>query len=108
MSRRRTRLASLSGGRRRRRPIQLIATSILLLAPLAVAVAAYLAFASDDAGGGAPALPIAVHTPPAGHGSSRPAGYHGKPLPAVKLGQVDAFHLDLRKPPRAGLVFDVD
>jgi D-alanyl-D-alanine carboxypeptidase (penicillin-binding protein 5/6) len=102
-------LAPLSGGRRRRRPIQLVATAILLLAPLAVAAAAYLAFASDDAGGGAPALPIAAHTPPVGHGSgSRPAGHDGKPPPGVKLDQVDAFHVDLRKPPRAGLVFDVD
>jgi D-alanyl-D-alanine carboxypeptidase (penicillin-binding protein 5/6) len=111
MSRRRRRRPGplpLSGGARRRRPIQLIATTILLLAPLAVAAAAYLAFASDDAGGGAPALPIAAHTPPVGHGSPSPAGYHGKPLPGVKLDQVDAFHLGLRKPPRAGLVFDVD
>src|SRR5215212_8700798 len=108
MSRRRTRLAPLSGGRRRRRPIQLVATAILLLAPLAVAAAAYLAFASDDAGGGAPALPIAAHTPPVGHASSPAVGNHGKPLPGVKLDQVDAFHVDLRKPPRAGLVFDVD
>ena len=96
----------LSGGRRRRRPIQLIATAILLLAPLAVAAAAYLAFASDDAGGGAPALPIAAHTPAVGRSSPPPSHRH-KPLPGVKLDQVDAFHLDLRKPPRAGLVFDV-
>jgi D-alanyl-D-alanine carboxypeptidase (penicillin-binding protein 5/6) len=111
MSRRRSRRAGplpLSGGRRRRRPIQLIATAILLLAPLAVAAAAYLTFASDDAGGGAPALPIAAHTPPVGHDSPPPAGYRGKRLPGVKLDQVDAFHLDLRKPPRAGLVFDID
>jgi serine-type D-Ala-D-Ala carboxypeptidase (penicillin-binding protein 5/6) len=90
----------LSGGRRRRRPVQLVATLVLLLAPLAVGVAAYLTLASDDAGGGAPALPIAAHTPPVAH-SSKPAA------PAIALDGVDAFHLALRKPPRAGLVFDV-
>jgi serine-type D-Ala-D-Ala carboxypeptidase (penicillin-binding protein 5/6) len=111
MSRRRTRAAGslpLSGGRRRRRPIQLIATVVLLLAPLAVAAAAYLAFASDDAGGGAPGLPIAAHTPPVPHSSAPAPEYHGKPVPGIALDRVDTFHLQLRKPPRAGLVFDVD
>jgi serine-type D-Ala-D-Ala carboxypeptidase (penicillin-binding protein 5/6) len=95
-----SRRSPLTGGRRRRRPIQLFATVILLLAPLAVAAAAYLAFGSDDAGGGA-RPPIAMHTPPVRHLS--------KPTAApIALDRVDAFHLALRKPPRAGLVFDVD
>jgi D-alanyl-D-alanine carboxypeptidase (penicillin-binding protein 5/6) len=111
MSRLRTRAAGsprLSGGRRRRRPIQLIATVILVLAPLAVATAAYLAFASDDGGGGAAGLPIAAHTPPVPHSSPPAPKYRGKPVPGIDLERVDAFHLQLRKPPRAGLVFDVD
>jgi D-alanyl-D-alanine carboxypeptidase (penicillin-binding protein 5/6) len=111
MSRRRTRPPGplrLSGGRRRRRPIQLIATVVLLLAPLAVAAAAYLAFASDDAGGGAAGLPIAAHTLPVPHTSAPAPEYKGKPVPDIALDRVDAFHLPLRKPPRAGLVFDVD
>jgi serine-type D-Ala-D-Ala carboxypeptidase (penicillin-binding protein 5/6) len=87
----------LSGGRRRRRPAQLVASVVLLLAPLVVGAAAYLALASDDAGGGSPGLSIAVHRPPVHHPSA----------PAVALDRVDAFHLALRKPPRAGLVFDV-
>ena len=29
-------------------------------------------------------------------------------MPAVPLAGVDAFHVQLRKPPRAGLVFDLD
>jgi D-alanyl-D-alanine carboxypeptidase (penicillin-binding protein 5/6) len=90
----------LSGGRRRRRPAQLVATFVLLLAPLAVGVAAYLTLASDDAGGGAPTLPLATHKPPVRHIS--------KPTTApIALDRVDAFHLALRRPPRAGLVFDV-
>jgi serine-type D-Ala-D-Ala carboxypeptidase (penicillin-binding protein 5/6) len=111
MSRGRSRPAGslrLSGGRRRRRPIQLVATVVLLLAPLAVAAAAYLAFASDDAGGGAAGLPIAAHMPPVPHSSAPAPEYHGKPVPEIALNRVDAFHLLLRKPPRAGLVFDVD
>jgi serine-type D-Ala-D-Ala carboxypeptidase (penicillin-binding protein 5/6) len=103
-----SRRSPLSGGRRRRRPVQLLASVVLLLAPLAVAAAAYLAFASDDAGGGARALPIAAHTPPVPHGSTPTPEYHGKPVPGIALDRVDAFHLQLRKPPRAGLVFDVD
>ena len=81
---------------------------VLLLAPLAVAAAAYLAFASDDAGGGAAGLPIAAHTLPVPHSSAPAPEYQGKPVPEIALDRVDAFHLQLRKPPRAGLVFDVD
>jgi D-alanyl-D-alanine carboxypeptidase (penicillin-binding protein 5/6) len=87
----------LSGGRRRRRPVQLVASVVLILAPLVVGAAAYLTLASDDAGGGAPGLSIVVHKPPVRHPSA----------PAVALDRVDAFHMTLRKPPRAGLVFDV-
>jgi serine-type D-Ala-D-Ala carboxypeptidase (penicillin-binding protein 5/6) len=95
---------------RRRRPVQLIATLALLLAPLAVGAAAYLTFAPGDGGGGA-RLPIAVHTPPAGQSAERPRGPappERDPASDVPLDGVDAFHLGLRKPPRAGLVFDLD
>jgi D-alanyl-D-alanine carboxypeptidase len=85
-----------------------VATAVLLLAPLAVAFAAYLAFASDDAGGGAGGLPIATHTPPVPHRAEADPRYHGKPVPGIDLKGVDAFHLALGKPPRGGLVFDVD
>jgi serine-type D-Ala-D-Ala carboxypeptidase (penicillin-binding protein 5/6) len=113
MSRRRRRAARLAPRSplgppaRRRRPVRTIATLALLLAPLAVAAAAYLAFASDDAGGGAPALPIAVHTPPRGGAEPAPKP-KSKPPPGIDLAGVDDFHVQLHKPPRAGLVFDVD
>jgi serine-type D-Ala-D-Ala carboxypeptidase (penicillin-binding protein 5/6) len=111
MSRRRTRSAHLARRSplgppaRRRRPIQLIATLALLLAPLAVAAAVFVTFASDDAGGGAPRLPLAVHTPPVPRES--PHQVKRNPAPVVDLTGVDSFHLLLRKPPRAGLVFDL-
>jgi serine-type D-Ala-D-Ala carboxypeptidase (penicillin-binding protein 5/6) len=108
MSRRRAPWRSpLGPPARRRRPVQAIATLVLLLAPLAVAAAVYLTFASDDAGGGAPRLPLAVHTPPVPHRDAAPR-VDGKPMPGVDLAGVDAFHRQLHKPPRAGLVFDVD
>jgi len=88
---------------RRRRPVQLVATVALVLAPLAVGAAIYLALVSQ-AGGGSPGLPLAVHTPPVPHESEEPA----KPgVPGVDLTGVDAFHVRLHKPPRAGLVFDL-
>jgi serine-type D-Ala-D-Ala carboxypeptidase (penicillin-binding protein 5/6) len=117
MSRRRRRRAARLAPRsplgppaRRRRPVQTIATLALLLAPLAVAAAVYLAFApSDNGGGGAAGLPIAVHTPPHPvRGASAAQPEHVEPPPGVDLAGVDAFHLALRKPPRAGLVFDLD
>jgi D-alanyl-D-alanine carboxypeptidase len=85
--------------------VQTLATVIVLLAPIAVAAAVYLTFGSDDAGGGAPRLPLAVHTPPVPHGSS--SAVARKPAPEIDLAGVDAFHLQLHKPPRAGLVFDL-
>jgi D-alanyl-D-alanine carboxypeptidase len=95
---------------RRRRPVQLLATLALLLAPLAVGAAAYLTFAPDEAGGGAP-LPIAVRAPAASEASEpprEPASAEPEPVLDVPLDGVDAFHRHLRKPPRAGLVFDLD
>jgi serine-type D-Ala-D-Ala carboxypeptidase (penicillin-binding protein 5/6) len=86
-----------------------MATLALLLAPLAVVAAVYLAFApSDNGGGGGAGLPIAVHTPPhAVRGVSAARPERAEPPPGVDLAGVDAFHLALRKPPRAGLVFDL-
>jgi D-alanyl-D-alanine carboxypeptidase len=85
--------------------VQLIATLALLVAPIGVAVAVYVAFASDGASGGAPRLPLAVHTPRLPQPSR--AQVDRPPLPGIDLAGVDAFHLALRKPPRAGLVFDL-
>jgi D-alanyl-D-alanine carboxypeptidase len=108
MSRRRAQARSVLGPpARRRRPVQTAATVVLLLAPLAVAVAALMAFASptDRSAGGA--LPLAVRTPPVASGSSKPAVRERRPPAGVSLSGVDAFHVALRKPPRAGLVFDL-
>jgi D-alanyl-D-alanine carboxypeptidase len=94
---------------RRRRLPRLLASLALLLAPLAVAAAAYLAFVSDEDSHGAPAFPLAAGAPPARASAPQPEPLiDGEPVPAIPLGGVDAFHVDLRKPPRAGLVFDLD
>jgi D-alanyl-D-alanine carboxypeptidase (penicillin-binding protein 5/6) len=82
-----------------RRRVQRLASLALLLAPLAVAAAILFAFASStsDAPGGAGGLAVAS-TPPARDEPSPPA---------ISVDGVDAFHVALRKPPRAGLVFDL-
>jgi D-alanyl-D-alanine carboxypeptidase (penicillin-binding protein 5/6) len=87
----------------------LLAALALLAAPVAVAVAAYIAFAvhsSPDAAGSrlsGQAAPDAPEEP------REPAPLiEGEPVPSIPLGGVDAFRIDLRKPPRAGLVFDLD
>jgi serine-type D-Ala-D-Ala carboxypeptidase (penicillin-binding protein 5/6) len=104
---------SLAPGRRRRRRLpHLVATLALLVAPLAVAAAAYLAFASDEDSRGSPALPLAAGAPPAAAAPDEPREpaplVEAEPVPGVPLSGVDAFHADLRRPPRAGLVFDLD
>ena len=101
----------LHGGRRRSRAGRLIAILAILAAPLAVAAAAYVSFAGDE-GHGAPPVPLAVGAPPTPAAPEAPREsaplIEGEPTPAVPLSGVDAFHVHLRRPPRAGLVFDVD
>src|SRR3954471_4041630 len=95
----------------RKRAARLIAVLAILTAPLAVAAAAYVTFA-DDEGHGATAVPLAVGAPPAPAAPETPREsaplIEGEPTPAVPLSGVDAFHVHLRRPPRAGLVFDMD
>jgi len=100
----------LQGGRRRSRAGRLLAIVAILAAPLAVAAAAYFSFGSDE-GHGTPRIPLAVGSPPTPAAPETPPDaplIEGEPTPAVPLTGVDAFHIHLRKPPRAGLVFDVD
>jgi serine-type D-Ala-D-Ala carboxypeptidase (penicillin-binding protein 5/6) len=87
--------------RRRRRPVQRLASVALLLAPLAVTAAILFAFASStsDAPGGGGGLPVAA--------ASTPPPREKPPVPAIAVDGVDAFHVELRKPPRAGLVYDL-
>jgi D-alanyl-D-alanine carboxypeptidase (penicillin-binding protein 5/6) len=79
-----------------------------MLAPVGVAGAAYLALGrgEDHAGAGAP---VAIGAAPreTAEGRGRRSLIDALPPPAVRLSGVDAFHMRLRKPPRAGLVFDV-
>jgi D-alanyl-D-alanine carboxypeptidase (penicillin-binding protein 5/6) len=78
-----------------------------------VGVAAYLALAGDEEGSGdSPRIPLAAGAPP---GPPSPglreesSSLVGPPPDAeVPLTGVDAFHLRMRKPPRAALLFDVD
>jgi serine-type D-Ala-D-Ala carboxypeptidase (penicillin-binding protein 5/6) len=101
----------LQGGRRRSRLARLIAIVAVLAAPAGVVAAAVLSFAGDE-GHGASHAPVATSTvrvASAPQDLREPAPLiEDEPAPAVPLSGVDAFHIRLRRPPRAGLVFDVD
>ena len=67
----------------------------------------------DDRDAGTASLPLGVGSQPVAAAPTEPrasdaALVEAEPVPDVPLGGVDAFHVQLRKPPRAGLVFDLD
>jgi D-alanyl-D-alanine carboxypeptidase (penicillin-binding protein 5/6) len=91
-----------------------LAGLLMVIAPLAVAAAAWLTFGKEhDAPAYAP-LPVPAKASPAPAGHREPVE-PSPPAPApeaaegfdVSLAGVDAFHFLLKRPPRAGLVFDV-
>jgi D-alanyl-D-alanine carboxypeptidase (penicillin-binding protein 5/6) len=87
-----------------------LAVVLLVLAPLAVAGAALLSFAWPGEPGRYGPLPLLTE-PAALAGDTAEAAVattSARGVPAVDLGGVDAFALALARPPRAGLVFDVD
>src|SRR4051794_33675853 len=94
----------LQGGRRRRRAGIRLARLLLLLAPVAVVVAAIVAFGHGDKKAPATQSPAQSQQQPGGTPSPGTAA----PDPAqAALAGVDAFHLTFKNPPRAGIVFDV-
>jgi D-alanyl-D-alanine carboxypeptidase (penicillin-binding protein 5/6) len=101
----------LQGGRRRRRIRPWLFALGVALAPVAVAVAGWVALSGDDEPRRSHALPVAVGAtpgPPGAGAASEPSPLlRAEPTPEVPLSGVDSFHLRFRKPPRAGLVFDV-
>lgn len=101
----------LQGGRRRSSLPRLIAILAILAAPIGVSAAALLSF-SDGGGGGAASPLLAVGSPPVAAAPESPREpaplIEAELTPAVPLSGVDAFHVRLRRPPQAGLVFDVD
>ena len=103
--------AILQGGRRRSRAGRLLALLAILAAPAGVAAAAYVSFGADE-GHGAAGPPVATRSAPVAPAPEAPREpaplIEAKPTPAVPLSGVDAFHIQLKRPPRAGLVFDVD
>ena len=103
----------IEGRRRRSSPLpRFLAVLAILVAPVAVGAAAVWSF-DDDRDARSPSLPLAAGAPPVAAAPTEPraadaALVEAEPVPAVPLGGVDAFHVPLRKPPRAGLVFDLD
>jgi serine-type D-Ala-D-Ala carboxypeptidase (penicillin-binding protein 5/6) len=116
-------MAERRRARRRGRLSALLAALALLAAPVAVAGAAYVAFARGEDPLATPPARLALESSPAEAASEQsgeptPAApqeprepaplIEGEPVPSIPLGGVDALQIELRKPPRAGLVFDVD
>ena len=95
----------MSRGGNRSRTRRLAPALALILAPLTVAAAAWLAFVRDvpDSPAGDRGARAVKPRAPAAGGSLEPRS----PAP-IRLQSVDAFSLSFRKPPRAALVFDVD
>jgi D-alanyl-D-alanine carboxypeptidase len=95
----------------------LLATLALLVAPIGVAAAAYVGLGGEEDGRGAPAVQLGAGAPPARELVEQTAPrepsepgplVQGEPVPSIPLAGVDAFHVRMRKPPRAALVFDLD
>src|SRR5215218_1140595 len=91
---------------------RVIAIVAIVAAPVGVAAAAIASFGGGGTSG-ARGVPLAVGSPPVAAAPTEPrasdaALIEADPVPQVPLAGVDAFHVRLRKPPRAGLVFDVD
>ncbi len=100
---------------RRRRLSGLLALLALLAAPVAVGAAAYVAFVATEDPIGAPAVSLGVDSstaaapPVVPDELEEPAPLiEGEPVPSIPLSGVDSVAVDLNKPPRAGLVFDLD
>jgi serine-type D-Ala-D-Ala carboxypeptidase (penicillin-binding protein 5/6) len=100
----------LQGGRRRRRARARLTLLAMAVAPLAVAATAYLALAHGDDRRGGKSVPVAVGAAPSPRAPSarrKRSRLVTPAAPLVRLSSVDAFHLRMRKPARAGLVLDV-
>lgn len=98
----------LQGGRRRRRLGARLVAALAMLVPVAAVAAAAWTVATSDGGASRAAPPVASAA--RGSAPSRAAGTAPVPERAtgVDLDSVDALGLRFRKPPRAGLVFDLD
>src|SRR5438105_1330533 len=94
----------LQGGRRRRSRGARVARLLIVLAPLAVAVAAALGLHVGGHSNAAAPKPTLQQPPGAAPSTSTSA-----PDPAqAALAGVDAFHVDFHQPPRSGIVFDLE
>jgi serine-type D-Ala-D-Ala carboxypeptidase (penicillin-binding protein 5/6) len=97
------------GGKKRRGSSAWLAAIAIALAPLAVAAAAYVTLIRPEAHGGVtlPDTPPPAPPPKDGPGAAV-SPLEGELARPLSLSEADAFRLRVRKPLRAGLVFDLD
>ncbi|MFN2616510.1 MAG: D-alanyl-D-alanine carboxypeptidase family protein [Thermoleophilaceae bacterium] len=96
----------LHGGRKRRRFRGRLAVLVAVVAPLAAGATLYFVLIRGDGGRDAAPRLAAVGPAPGSDSHSPLARLQAPRTPHVPLFRADAFRLRLRKPPRAGLVFD--
>jgi serine-type D-Ala-D-Ala carboxypeptidase (penicillin-binding protein 5/6) len=96
----------LQGGKKRRRASKWAAALVIVLAPLAVGAAAFVALHGKDKHSG-PSVPVATHAPHHHRAQSGPR-HHPKPVPVIRMGSVDAFRYRFHSPPQAGILVDLD
>src|SRR4051794_24051462 len=97
----------LHGGRRRRRVGSRLALVAGLAALGAVGAAVYVVVSQRDDGSSRASSPAFLVPASRIHSAAEASLLRAPTAPRIRLGGVDAFRMGFRKPPRAGLVFDV-
>jgi serine-type D-Ala-D-Ala carboxypeptidase (penicillin-binding protein 5/6) len=97
----------LHGGRRRRRVGSRLALIAGLAALGAVGAAVYVVLSERHNGSSRASEPAFLVPASRIHSSAEASLLRQPPAPRIRLGGVDAFRMGFRKPPRAGIVFDV-
>src|SRR6266480_4860450 len=96
----------LQGGKKRRRASKWLAAIAIVVAPLALAGAAWLTLHGKHKHSG-PSVPLATHSPRQHRRAARPT-HHPRPVPVIHMGRSDAFQFSFHKPPGAAMVVDLD
>src|SRR5919198_1632913 len=99
----------LQGGRRRRRSRLRLTMVLALATSAAVAAAVYLTLVRGHHHDIDVSIPSIGRSSGKAEARQRPVALPAvEPTPRIRMSSVDAFSLNFRRPPRAGLLFDLD